>query len=60
MLEEKLKMINETIPTRVYNTSSSSAGAGSGDFHQYRMVRGSPVIAGGMQRTNSLSKRARA
>lgn len=37
-LEAKLKKINDTIPTRIYNTSSSSAGAGSGDFHQYRMV----------------------
>mmetsp|Transcript_15586 Transcript_15586/g.45956 ORF Transcript_15586/g.45956 Transcript_15586/m.45956 type:complete len:167 (-) Transcript_15586:123-623(-) len=38
-LEQKLKKINEEVPTRIYNTMSSTAGAGSGTFHQYRMVR---------------------
>ncbi len=38
MLEEKLKFINEVIPTKIYNTMSSTAGAGSGDFHMYRLV----------------------
>ena len=38
-LEAKLKHITEKIPTRIMNTSGSNAGAGSGEFHMYRMVR---------------------
>ncbi|KAJ6692473.1 hypothetical protein OIU79_014260 [Salix purpurea] len=33
-LELKLRRILENVPVRVSNTSGSSAGSGSGDFHQ--------------------------
>jgi len=33
-LEVKLRRILEDVPVRVSNTSGSSAGSGSGDFHQ--------------------------
>lgn len=36
-LEIKLRRIIENVPVRVSNTSGSSAGSGSGDFHQVQI-----------------------
>ncbi|KAI4989474.1 hypothetical protein ZWY2020_036791 [Hordeum vulgare] len=38
-IEVKLRRIMENVPVRASNTSGSSAGSGSGDFHQYRQMR---------------------
>ncbi|XP_056867224.1 uncharacterized protein LOC130512844, partial [Raphanus sativus] len=38
-LEIKLRRILDNVPDRVSNTSGSSAGSGSGDFHQYLQMR---------------------
>eukprot|EP00899_Mesostigma_viride_P000201 jgi/Mesvir1/10181/Mv05156-RA.1 len=38
-LEEKLRRIVDTVPGKLSSTSGSSAGSGSGDFHEYRGYR---------------------
>lgn len=47
-LEIKLRRIIECVPVRVSNTSGSSAGSGSGDFHQVFTTRILNHLASGM------------
>lgn len=43
-LEVKLRRIIDNVPVRVSNTSGSSAGSGSGDFHQVKLSK-SPLLS---------------
>ena len=48
VLEEKLRRISEEVPTKIGNTSGSTAGAGSGGFHQYRQQKRRDQIRQGL------------